>query len=136
MIRAGLIAIAATCIITQQAWKEPEDAGPKLMYTTAYCSGTTTATGTQVREGVAAVDRKHMGMTAIVYEDNNGMPGELIGIYSCEDTGKGGDKDGDGIGSIEAGQCIDIYRNDLEGCKEHMRRTGGRCWVQYVKAEG
>lgn len=108
----------------------------KHMATTAYCCGTTTASGTPVREGVAAVDRKHMGLTAYLYEDQNGHPGELIGIYECEDTGKGGDKDGDGIGSIEAGHCIDIYKPDLESCKDHMRRTSGKCWVVYIDKKG
>ena len=109
------------------------DSELKQMHTTAYYMGTTTATGTPVREGVAAVDRKHLGCTAFVYKDENGEPGELIGVYSCEDTGKGGDKDGDGIGSIEAGECIDIYQEDLESCKEYMKTTGGRAWVLYIR---
>lgn len=123
------------CAATQLGWRAPEDAGLKKMYTTAYCMGTTTATGTQVREGVAAVDRAHMGQVAVVYKDNNGEPGELIGIFNCEDTGKGGDSDGDGIGAIEAGQCIDIYRRNLDRCKEYMKETGGKCWVRYYKVE-
>lgn len=106
------------------------------MCTTAYCYGTTTATGTTAREGIAAVDRKHIGMVAVVYQDIDGEIGPLIGYFDCEDTGKGGDSDGDGIGSIEEGKCIDIYKYDLERCKEYMRLTGGKCWVQYIKAKG
>lgn len=103
------------------------------MYTTAYCCGTTTASGTQVREGVAAVDRKHMGMIAVVYQDIDGAIGPVIGVYECEDTGFGSDTDGDGIGTIQEGKCIDIYQSNLERCKEYMKLTKGRCWVQYVE---
>lgn len=135
IIRNIFIALAAVILNTHFAMV-PDVEEPKLMYTTAYCCGTTTASGTHVREGVAAVDKKHIGMTAIVYQDNNGTLGPLIGYFECEDTGFGGDKDGDGVGSIQEGKCIDIYRNNLERCQEYMELTGGKCWVQFVEAEG
>lgn len=106
---------------------------PKQMITTAYCSGTTTASGTPVHEGIAAVDKNHMGMIAVVYQDIDGNIGPMIGIFECEDTGFGSDSDGDGIGTIQEGKCIDIYKNDLQGVKEYMQLTGGKCWVQYMK---
>ena len=133
-IRSALAALAIIATLTPPGLKT-YDAELKQMHTTAYCIGTTTATGTQVREGVAAVDREHIGWVAVVYEDNDGEPGKLIGLYNCEDTGKGGDADGDGIGSIEAGQCIDIYRRNLDRCKEWMKDTGGKCWVRYYRQE-
>ena len=64
---------------------------------TAYCYGTTTASGKQVREGIAAMAKEYMGKTAIVYSEDF----ELIGIYEVEDTG--------GDDRIKNGQCIDIY---------------------------
>lgn len=132
----AIILAAAVIATTTQQGSQISSVGLRPMLTTAYCCGTTTATGTPVREGVCAVNKERLGLLAIVYEDNNGTPGALIGYFECEDTGKGGDKDGDGIGSIEAGHCIDIYRNDLEGCKEYMKRTGGKCWVEFVDAKG
>lgn len=109
---------------------------PKRMLTTAYCTGTTTASGTQVHEGVAAVNRQRMGLTAIVYEDTGNGPGQILGIFECEDTGIGGDSDGDGIGAIQEGKVIDIYRSDLDRAHEWMKLTGGSVYVQFIEAEG
>lgn len=109
---------------------------PFPMYTTAYYYGDTTASGHPAREGICAVKREWMGLTAIVYADDNGKVGELLGIYECLDTGFGGDADGDGIGSIEEGKVIDIYKPDYESCKEWMKLTGGKVWIQLVDAKG
>lgn len=103
------------------------------MSTTAYCTGTTTASGTPVRYGVAAVDKGHMGQLAIVYARTPEGPGEVLGIFECEDTGKGADSDGDGVGAIEAGWVIDIYFPTLEECKAWMALTGGKVYVQYIE---
>lgn len=104
--------------------------------TTAYCMGHTTASGTPVRYGVAAVNRARMGMTAIVYERTPDGPGAILGYFECEDTGKGGDADGDGIGAIQEGKVIDIYFPTLEECTAWMKLTGGKVYVQYVEAKG
>ena len=109
---------------------------PFPMYTTAYYYGDTTASGHPAREGICAVKREWMGLTAIVYADDNGKVGELLGIYECLDTGFGGDADGDGIGSIEEGKVIDVYRPDYESCMEWMELTGGKVFVQLVDAKG
>lgn len=109
---------------------------PFPMYTTAYYYGDTTASGQAVREGICAVKREWMGLTAIVYADDDGEIGEILGIYECLDTGFGGDADGDGVGSIEEGKVIDIYRPDYESCKEWMELTGGKVWVQLINAVG
>lgn len=87
------------------------DAIVKNIEATAYCYGTTTCTGKPVREGYAAMSKKYLGMTAIVYtEDKNGNPLDYIGIYEIEDTG--GDE------RIKNGKCIDIYIPDhLEAIK-------------------
>lgn len=113
--------------------KEPEFIP---MSTTAYYEGEITASGTKPREGICAVNRDRLGMLAIVYADNNGKKGGLLGYYECLDTGFGSDQDGDGIGSIEEGKCIDIYFPTPEECKEWMKLTGGKCHVQFVYAEG
>ena len=81
------------------------DAIVKNIEATAYCYGTTTCTGKPVREGYAAMSKKYLGMTAIVYtEDKNGNPLDYIGTYEIEDTG--GDE------RIKNGNCIDIYMPD------------------------
>lgn len=109
---------------------------PLQIQTTAYCQGEVTSTGAKVRYGICAVKPEWVGKTALVYADNDGSIGELLGIYECLDTGFGGDADGDGIGSIEAGKVIDIYFPTLEKCKEWMALTGGKVYVQLVDAVG
>lgn len=109
---------------------------PFEMHTTAYCQGNITASGAKVRKGICAVKREWIGKLAIVYECKGGEIGDVIGYYECLDTGFGGDADGDGIGSIEAGRCIDVYFPTLEECKDWMKQTGGKVYVQLVDAEG
>lgn len=82
---------------------------------TAYCYGTTTASGKKVREGYAAMARGYLGKTAIVYEDMDGVPGDLIGIYEIEDTG--------GDYRIQEGRCIDIYIPDYDECVQFGRQN-------------
>lgn len=113
--------------------KEPEIIP---MSTTAYYEGEITATGTKPRKGICAVNKERLGLTAIVYADDNGKLGKILGYYECLDTGFGSDKDGDGIGSIEEGKCIDIYFPTLEECEEWMQLTDGKCHVQFIYAEG
>jgi len=104
--------------------------------TTAYCQGEITASGTKVRYGICAVKEEWMGLTAIVYSNEDGKPMELLGIFECLDTGFGRDKDGDGVGTIEEGKCIDIYFPTLEECYEWMELTDGKCFIQLVDAKG
>lgn len=109
---------------------------PFRIATTAYCQGTTTCTGEKVRHGICAVKPEWIGKTALIYADNDGQIGELLGIYECLDTGFGADSDGDGVGSIEEGKLIDVYFPTLEECKDWMKLTGGKVYVQLVDAVG
>lgn len=114
-----------------------DEGEPFKMYTTAYHYGEITASGVPVRKGICAVKREWMGLTAVVYEcREDGSRGELLGYWECLDTGFGGDADGDGVGSIEAGKVIDMYFPTLEECQEWMEQTGGKVYVQLVDAEG
>lgn len=98
---------------------------PCRIESTAYCHGEVTAGGHEVREGIAAGRREWIGQTAIVYADDNGSIGELIGIYEVLDTG--------GDVRIQNGECIDIYMPDYAAAKEYGRRD---VWVQIVDAKG
>lgn len=113
-----------------------EEPNIKRMHTTAYCTGSVTCTGVPVRYGICAVKKEWVGKIAVVYADNDGVPGELLGIWECLDTGKGADSDGDGIGAIQEGKVIDMYYPTYEECVEHMKITGGRVWVQFLDAKG
>jgi len=109
----------------------------RILRTTAYYQGEITATGKQVREGLAAANREHLGDIAILYKvDEDGEIGEFLGIWEVEDVGFGTDPDGDGIGTMEEGLVIDIYKPDLESCKEWVRETNEKVYVQYIPAKG
>ena len=129
---AGIMAVSLFMAVPVHA----EEIELRKMHTTAYCQGTTTATGVPVREGICAVKREWIGKIAVVYANDNGKPGELLGIYECLDTGFGADSDGDGIGSIQEGKVIDVYFSTLERCREWMKLTNGKCFVQLIDAEG
>lgn len=91
------------------------DAIEKHIEATAYCYGTTTYSGKQVREGMAAMSKRYLGMTAIVYEaDEKGNALDYIGTYEIEDTG--GDE------RIRNGNCIDIYIPDYEDAIQFGRK--------------
>lgn len=91
------------------------DAIEKHIEATAYCYGTTTCTGKPVRDGYAAMSKKYLGMTAVVYaEDENGNPLDYIGTYEIEDTG--------GDYRIKNGNCIDIFMSSRAECLEFGRR--------------
>ena len=114
-----------------------DEGEPFKMYTTAYHHGEITASGVPVRRGICAVKREWMGLTAVVYAYNpDGSIGDLLGYWECLDTGFGGDADGDGVGSIEAGKVIDMYFPTLEECQAWMEQNGGKVYVQLVAAEG
>lgn len=83
---------------------------PLHIEATAYCLTGTMANGEQVREGVCAMARKYIGMTAIVYTED----GKLIGTYEVCDTGA--DE------RIVNGDCIDIWNPSKEWCKEFGRQ--------------
>ncbi len=98
----------------------------KYIEATAYCYGTTTYTGKQVREGYAAMSKRYLGMTAIVYElDEVGQPYEYIGTYEIEDTG--------GDYRIKNGNCIDIYIPDHDAAVEFGRK---QVVVYLIEAKG
>lgn len=83
------------------------------MKATAYCLNGTTATQTQTRKGICAGKREWFGRYAVVYADNNGEIGNLIGIYKVEDTG------GE---AIRSGRVLDIWMPTEEECFQFGRR--------------
>lgn len=116
---------------------ERMDVEPVLKKTTAYCVSGTTASGAQTRRGICAGRKEDIGKSAIVYYVNeDGSIGDFCGYWEILDTGVGGDSDGDGIGAIEAGYVLDMYFPTLEECKQWMRDTGGRIYVQIIDAKG
>lgn len=114
-----MISLLASIMVTSalhglpQPTYEDNSATPIILEceSTAYCYGETTCTGKRVREGYAAMAKKYVGMTALVYTTDM----ELVGIYEIEDTG--GDE------RIKKGECIDIYMPSYDDCMEYGRRN-------------
>jgi 3D (Asp-Asp-Asp) domain-containing protein len=60
--------------------------GARLRFTaTAYCKGTTTASGVQVRTGIAASDPDLLPVGSVIQIDN--LPEKYNGVYTIMDTG-------------------------------------------------
>ena len=93
-----------------------------------YPPGSITASGCEVREGIVAAKQDWMDALVVLYDTDM----DLIGYYEVEDTGFGIDQDGDGIGSIENGTSIDVFRDSLERCYEWIERHGDYCYVQII----
>ena len=81
------------------------------------CKGRITASGDEVREGIIAASREHMGQRAEVYLTD----GTLLGLYQCLDTG--------GNPGIQSGHVIDVWAPHLSKAKTLMSVTGGECYV-------
>ena len=56
------------------------------------------------------------------------MDGEFLGYFECNDTGA--------TNGLKKGTVIDIYRTDLERCRDFMKLTGGKVKVQWIAGEG
>ena len=72
-------------VLTLKDFRTPE-AGSRLRFTaTAYCKGTTTASGVNVRQGIAAADPTLLPVGSVIRVDN--LESRYNGIYTIMDTG-------------------------------------------------
>lgn len=107
------------------------------MELTYYLStGNPTASGCEVREGIVACKPEWLGKTVIIYIDDNGLPGDLVGIYEVLDTGYGRYDSESDTGTILAGKTIDVFVFDANKGKELCKLTNARVLVQIIDAEG
>ena len=98
-----------------------------------YPEGIITASGSEVREGIIAAKKEWMDALIVLYD----MDMNFIGYFEVKDTGFGIDKDGDGVGSIQEGTSLDVFRSSLERCYDWIERYGDYCYVQIITdAEG
>lgn len=78
-----------------------------------------------------------LGKTALLYDEDY----RLIGIYEFRDTGYGQSTGrgksqilkGKSVGTIESGECVDIYMSTKAKCTAWGRR---KVYIQYVNAVG
>lgn len=103
---------------------------PQLIRCTCYTSdeGAITASGQPVREGIVASKPEYIGKCAcVIYENDNGQVGELIGVFEVLDTG--GEL-------IKSGERIDVYRDSLEGCYDWISEYGDYVFIQIIPTVG
>ena len=65
-------------------------------------------------EGIAAAKKEWIGLTAVVYIDDNGSIGDFIGMYEIKDTGQNE--------KIVSGNCIDIWMSVEKDCWNFGRK--------------
>lgn len=107
---------------------EPSDL--QLMRVTCYTypPGSITASGSEVREGIVAAKKEWMNALVILYDTDM----NFIGYFEVKDTGFGIDKDGDGVGSIQDGTSLDVFRSSLDRCHEWTERYGDYCYAKII----
>ena len=93
-----------------------------LIRCTCYCTGSITATGKRVQEGMIASSRDHFGQSANLYTET----GELIGTFVCEDTGGK---------PIRKGKVIDVYRVNIDRVHEWQREYGDYVRIEWIERE-
>lgn len=111
----------------------------ELIRCTCYTAkeGALTADGSKPIEGFIAGKREWLGYLCIMYENDNGKVGDLIGYFDFRDTGAGIDSDGDGKGdTIKNGKSVDVYRDSLDRCYDWVAQYGDYVYVKIIKAEG
>jgi len=102
----------------------------QLMRVTCYTypPGSITASGCEVREGIIAAKKEWLGALVILYDTDM----NFIGYFEVLDTGFGIDSDGDGVGSIQDGTSLDVFRSSLERCHEWTERYGDYCYAKII----
>lgn len=134
----ALLLLLFFCSMKSKA--EPNIYGePFLIRCTCYTAseGDITADGSRVREGIVAGKKDWLGCACVIYENDNGKVGDLIGVYEFKDTGNGIDTDGDGVGdTIQTGSSIDVYRDSLERCYAWIGDYGDYVYIQIIPADG
>lgn len=129
MLTLAIIILILNCLFltisTVNGYEQEEEIpGIFCVEATAYCTGTTTATGCKVRQGIIAGKPEWFGKVAAVYKCEDGKIGEFIGYYECLDTG------GE---AIKNGRVIDIYNPSLDWCLQFGRQ---KVFITLIDGEG
>lgn len=120
-------------IVVEQPYEEPEPNYIQIE-STAYTGDPYCADGTRPRHGVLAGKSEWIGKSVELYDcDYNYM-----GDYTFHDTGYGQSTGwgrsslakGKHVGTIEAGECIDIYMDSHSECIDYGRRTVYLVWKE------
>ena len=123
---------------------------------TCYAEPGKTYSGSSRTDGIIASKKEWQGCIANVWQvDEDGEPGEFLGIYEILDIGYGHALEGSGTksdlcgyegepaGTVETGLTFDFRQPDYDSCLEFMNdtftgggTTGSEVFVQLVRGEG
>lgn len=78
----------------------------------AYCIDGITASGSHTRRGICAAKPEWIGLTAMVYLNDNGNLGDFLGYYEVKDTG----------GRFRNGKVIDLWFPTENECKQFGKK--------------
>lgn len=118
---------------------------PVKIRCTCYLDDGTTASGKQTREGIVASKREWIGYVAELNKVNDdGTIGELIGYYEILDTGYGRETGvgesqvlgGRTLGTIEAGETIDVWMPTSNQAEEWIDAYGDYVYIKIIKGKG
>jgi len=101
----------------------------EMTYYTA--TGHECANGKMPRFGICSYSKEFIGQTAIIYTEDM----ELIGYFEIYDTGYGRIED-NGKGTIQNGNCIDIFMESDKAGKEFIQKYGNKVKIIIVDAKG
>ena len=105
---------------------------PYIIECTAYNpTGKQCCDGTWPVEGVTVAGKKSwLGRSCrLYYLGKDNTIGKLIGTYTFHDTGFGHDPDGDGIGSIETGERIDLF---MDSYTQAVNWGVQKVWIEFL----
>lgn len=125
------------CHIQAVAGEQPDEIRqPKAVEMTYYtATGNDCANGKPPHTGIVAYSPEYIGDTAILYENDCGKVGQLIGIYEIYDTGYGKTLPS-GFGSIQEGKTVDVFMDSDEAGREFIKEHGNEIFIQVVRANG
>ena len=112
---------------------------------TCYLDTGITASGVYTRKGIMAGKKEWLGCVAEVNAINeDGTIGEFIGYYEILDTGYGMStgrgqskvKKGKAIGTIEAGESVDIWMPSMSQAKEWINTYGDYVYIRVFRGKG
>lgn len=87
LYQASVIDSRAVAEVGAAAMGAPARGATGAFEATAYCRGTTTASGVQVRAGIAAGDPKVLPIGSVIQVDGTDIATPYHGIYTVLDTG-------------------------------------------------
>lgn len=87
-------------------------------------TGNNTCTGQKPYVGGCAVNREHLGQTAMLFDANY----RFLGFYDVNDIG--------GNSLLKQGRAIDIYQETMEDAVNFIKENGDHGYVVWINAEG